>query len=160
MSDDWRERVDAVWAAATDENEPETVAAIAALVAERPDDPVALFELAGAYDYSGDEAVAEPLYRRSLDAGLREPYRGRAVIQLASTLRNLGRPDDAVALLRGTFGEGSDHPLRAPAAAFLALALSSRGDERAALAVALDALAQHLPEYGRSVRYYASELKP
>lgn len=157
MTDDWRERVDAVWAAATDDNEAETVAAITALAAERPDDPVALFELAGAHDYSGAEAAAEPLYRRALSAGLDEPYHGRAVIQLASTLRNLGRLDEAVELLSGFDG---DHPLHDAASAFLALALHSRGDHGAALATALAALAPHLPEYGRSVRYYASELNP
>jgi hypothetical protein len=157
MSEDWRARVDAVWAAATDENEAETVAAITALAAERPDDPVTLFELAGAHDYSGDEAGAEPLYRRALEGGLDEPYRGRAIIQLASTLRNLGRLDEAVALLTGFDDE---HPLRDAASAFLALSLSSRAEHGAALATALDALARHLPEYGRSVRYYASELNP
>lgn len=155
MSDDWRERVDAVWAEATDENEAETVAAITALADERPDDPVAWFELAGAHDFSGDEAGAEPLYRRALDAGLDEPYRGRAVIQLASTLRNLGRPDEAVELLAAV---EADHPLRDAVSAFLALSLSSRGDDREALATALSALARHLPEYGRAVRYYATEL--
>jgi tetratricopeptide (TPR) repeat protein len=158
MGDDWRERVDAVWAAATDkntdENEAETVAAITALAAERPDDAVALFELAGAYDYSGEEAAAEPLYRRALDAGLDEPYQGRAVIQLASTLRNLGRFDEAVELL-DTLPD--DHALKDAASAFMALTLSSMGRDRAALATALDALARYLPEYGRAVRYYATE---
>jgi hypothetical protein len=37
MNNDWRERVDAVWASANDENEAETFSAITALAAERPD---------------------------------------------------------------------------------------------------------------------------
>jgi tetratricopeptide (TPR) repeat protein len=156
--DDWRSRVDAVWSAATDENEPETVAAIRALAAERPDDPVAVFELAGAHDYAGEEAEAEPLYKRALEAGLDEPYHGRAVIQLASTLRNLGRYDEAAAWLKQTFGDDPEHPLNDAASAFMALVLSSQGDDKAATAMALDALSRHLPEYGRAVRFYATEL--
>jgi tetratricopeptide (TPR) repeat protein len=158
MSDDWRARVDAVWAAADDTNEAETVAVIAALAAERPDDPVALFELAGAHDYAGEEAEAEPLYQRALELGLDEPYHGRAVIQLASTLRNLGRFDEAAAWLSQTFAADDEHPLSGAASAFMALTLASKGDDRAALAMALDALSRHLPEYGRAVRFYATEL--
>ena len=40
----------------------------------------------------------------------------------------------------------------------MALVLSSKGDDRAALAMALDALSRHIPHYGRAVRYYATEL--
>ena len=43
--DDWQERIDAVWHAAGERDEQETVAAIDALVAERDSgDPIALFE--------------------------------------------------------------------------------------------------------------------
>lgn len=158
MTDDWQERVDAVWSAATDENEAETVAAIRALAAERPDDPRAVFEVAGTYDFGGHEAEAEPLYKQALDAGLEEPYRGRAVIQLASTLRNLGRYDEAAAWLKNTFADDPDHPLAEVANAFMALVLSSQGDDKAALTVALTTLSRHLPEYGRAVQFYATEL--
>ena len=58
MSDDWRDRVDAVWADADDTNEEATLAAVDALVAERPaDDAEALFEAAGARDFAGREAA-------------------------------------------------------------------------------------------------------
>ena len=44
---------------------------IDALAGERPpDDPLALFERAGARDSAGLEAEAEPLYREALDRGL------------------------------------------------------------------------------------------
>lgn len=157
-ADDWRKRLDAVWDAADREDEAATVAAVEALAAERPDDPVAVFELAGAYDYSGREAEAEPLYQRALDAGLEEPFRGRAVIQLASTLRNLGRFDESAAWLNQTFADDEQHPLNDAASAFMALTLSSKGDDKAALAIALDTLSRHLPEYGRVVQFYAREL--
>ncbi len=79
--------------------------------------------LAGAHDYAGEEAAARPPLQAGLDAGLEEPFRGRAVIQLASTLRNLGRYDEAAAWLEQTFAEGDPgHPLSDAASAFMALA--------------------------------------
>jgi tetratricopeptide (TPR) repeat protein len=159
MSNDWESRVAQVWASAPQLSESQVVSRIDALVAERTgDDALALFESASARDYVGDEAAAEPLYRRALAIGLEEPMLGRAVIQLASTVRNLGRASEAVTILQDGFAHNPDHRLADSARAFLALCLADSGDERAAVAVALDALAAHLPEYSRSVRAYAAEL--
>lgn len=156
---DWDARVDAVWAQAAELGEAAVVERIDALAAERPaDDPRAAFEAAGARDFAGDEADAEPLYRRALALGLTEPHRAQAVIQLASTLRNLGRPDESVALLRDELAEHPDHELADAVRAFLALALASRGDAVAGASVALTALAPHLPLYRRAVERYAAEL--
>ena len=159
MTDDWQQRIDAVWDSAGEHSDADVMAAIDALVAERPvDDPVAAFEAAGARDSAGLESEAEPLYRRALELGLPEPQRGQCVIQLASTLRNLGRVDEAIALLQDTFANDDGHPLADSAAAFMALCLASKGDERQALAMALVTLAPHLPRYSRSVRDYAIDL--
>lgn len=157
--DDWTARVAAVWADAAARPEREVETAIEALVAERAaDDPVAVFELAGARDYVGREAEAEPLYRRALGLGLGEPQRGQAVIQLASTVRNLGRPLEALALLRHEFADRPQHPLADAATAFAALALADTGAEREALVATLRALAPHLPAYGRAVAAYSEDL--
>jgi tetratricopeptide (TPR) repeat protein len=157
--DDWRRRVDAVWATADDLGEDRTVTAIDALVAEREaDDPVALFEAAGARDFAGREAEAEPLYRAALAAGLAEPERGQAIVQLASTLRNLDRADESLALLRDFLLAEPGHPLADAAKAFAALALFDGGLHADALREALDALAPHLPQYRRSVEAYAAAL--
>jgi tetratricopeptide (TPR) repeat protein len=157
--DDWRERVAAVWADAANRSDDEVTAAIEALVAERAeDDAVALFELAGAHDYAGREADAEPLYRRALELGLDEPELGQAVIQLASTVRNLGRPEEALALLRAGFEDVPRHPLADAATAFAALALADLGREREALVATLRALTPHLSAYRRAVDAYAEEL--
>jgi Tetratrico peptide repeat len=48
----------------------------------------------------GHSDLAVPLYRKALDVGLSGERRRRAVIQLASSLRNVGRPEESVALLR------------------------------------------------------------
>ncbi|TPX01171.1 tetratricopeptide repeat protein, partial [Schumannella luteola] len=69
------------------------------IAAEHPDEPLALFERAGARDSTGDEAGAEQLYRAALAAGLPESERAQCVIQLASTVRNLGRPEESLELL-------------------------------------------------------------
>lgn len=157
--DDWRQRVDAVWAAADDLGEERTTEAIEALVAERAaDDPLALFEAAGVRDFAGREAEAEPLYRAALANGLSEPERGQAIVQLASTLRNLDRPDEALALLRDFLLAEPGHPLADAARAFAALSLFDDGLPADALREALTALAPHLPRYGRAVEAYAAAL--
>lgn len=130
--------------------------AIDALVAERPPgDAEALFEAASARDYAGREAEAAPLYRRALEAGLAEPFRTRALIQLGSTLRNLGELEQSLAVLDRV---DDSHPLFPAAEAFRALTLrdAGRGDE--ALEAALVALAPTLPEFGGAVARYARHL--
>ena len=155
---DWQSRVDAVWDDAA-RTEVEGIAAIDALAAERSEDaPVALFERAGARDSAGLEAEAEVLYRRALTGGLDENRRARATIQLASTIRNLGKVDEAREMLRGEYEREPRGPLHDAAAAFYALALMSSGDTERAASIALLALAPHLPLYTRSVTGYAREI--
>lgn len=156
--EDSEQRNAALWAA-LDEHDPEGfVSAVRDLGAELPPgSPIALFELASAYDSTGRPDEAAPLYRRALAAGLVGPRRRRATIQLASTLRNLGRPEESVALLTAERGAGSD-PLDDAVAAFLALALVDVGREREAVGLALAALARHLPRYNRSLAAYAEDL--
>ncbi|GAA1224018.1 tetratricopeptide repeat protein [Rhodoglobus aureus] len=159
MHDNWRDRVADIWSNAASMSDGDVVTAIDALVAERlSDDAEALFEAAGARDYAGLEAEAEPLYRRALEIGLDATRRPQAVIQLASTLRNLGHTAEPIALLEQQLHEHPDDEWTGPSAAFLALALTSRGDATQGVAVALMALADYLPLYQRSVRSYAAEL--
>ncbi|SFS05937.1 Tetratrico peptide repeat-containing protein [Microbacterium sp. cf046] len=156
--DSWTERVEAVWAdeGATDQ---ERIERIDELARQRPSgDAMALFERAGARDSAGRETEAEPLYREALARGLDEEHRTRAIIQLASTIRNLGRVDESLDLLRAEYERGAPAPLPDAAAAFYALALVSKGDAVTAASVALQALAPHLPRYTRSVAAYADEL--
>ncbi|WP_125132071.1 tetratricopeptide repeat protein [Microbacterium sp. 10M-3C3] len=158
MRDDWQSRVDAVWA---DESldDHAVMAAIDALAAERDaDDPVALFERAGARDSAGEEAEAEVLYRRALELGLDDERQTRAVIQLASTIRNLGRTEEALRMLRCEYERLPPGGMRDAAAAFYALALVSAGEAETAASIALEALAPHLPLYTRSVAGYAQEI--
>ncbi len=155
---DWQTRVDAVWADPA-LNNAEVIDRIDQLAAEWPDDDaLALFQSAGARDSAGLEAQAEPRYRRALALGLPEPERAQAVIQLASTLRNLGRTDEAIPMLRAELAEHPGGPYAGAAAAFLALALAGTGNATEATQVALLALVPHLPRYQRSVTAYATAL--
>ncbi|QIG40540.1 tetratricopeptide repeat protein [Microbacterium sp. 4R-513] len=153
---DWEERMAAAWAAEV--GDEERIEMIDALAEERPDDAVALFERAGARDSAGRDTEAEPLYRAALVSGLDEERRVQAVIQLASTIRNLGKIDESLALLRQEYEKGAGGPLHDAVAAFYALALVTAGEAVHGASVALQALAPHLPRYTRSVAGYAREL--
>ena len=155
---DWAQRVAALWAA-FDVHEPAVFLAKMRVLAGAlpPGDASGLFELASAHDSIGEEEPAASLYRQALAAGLSGLPRRRAVIQMASTLRNLGRADESVALLRAEREAGSDE-LDDAVAAFLALALVDTGKEREAVVLALDALSKHLPRYNRSLKNYAQAL--
>ncbi|WP_435189285.1 tetratricopeptide repeat protein [Streptomyces sp. bgisy126] len=162
---DWERRIAALWEGA-DEYEPADFRArVAGLAAERPDgDAAALFEQGAAHDSTGlpEEAVA--YYRRALDLGLTGLRRRRAVIQLASSLRNLGRPDRAVELLTAEQAlptdrlDADERALAGAVDAFLALALADTGRDREAASLALGALAPLLPRYNRSLAHYARAL--
>lgn len=160
MSDaDWEDRVAAVWDSAAELSDDAVLEAIDELVVERGrEDAAALFEAASVRDYLGRESEAEPFYRRALEIGLDEPRHPQAVIQLASTLRNLGRADEAVTILRGWIVRHPEHPLSDSGRAFLALALISAGHDREAALVALRTLAPTLPQYAAAVAEYAEKL--
>lgn len=155
---DWEERLAGAWASIEQVSEPEFLALIEELTAELPSgSAVGAFERACAFDSTGHPDRAVPLYRQALETGLNGERRRRAVIQMASSLRNLGRPAESVDLLAAERGAGSDH-LDDAVQAFLALALVDVGREREAVSVALAALAPHLPRYRRSLANYAREL--
>jgi tetratricopeptide (TPR) repeat protein len=157
---DWDARIDAVWeAAAGGMVDDEVIARIDALAAERgTDDARAEFERAGARDSAGrpDEAVV--LYRHALELGLDDEHRPQAIVQLASSLRNLERFDEALALVTAEQAQHPDSPYRDAIAAVHALTLASSGSPARGLSVALLALVPHLPRYHRSMTAYAHEI--
>jgi tetratricopeptide (TPR) repeat protein len=157
-SGDWQQRVDDLWASIDDHDEDAFLARMEQLAAELPDDsPEAAFERGCAFDSTGHSDRAVPLYRRALELGLDGLRRRRAVIQMASSLRNLGQAPESVALLTAERDRGSDE-LDDAVSAFLALALVDTGRDREAVALALEALAPHLPRYQRSLGNYARDL--
>ena len=156
---DYDRRSDALWASIDDyDDESAFRAQVDALVAELPSDsPIASFERACAWDSTGHSDRAIPLYRLALEHGLEGERRRRAVIQMSSSLRNMGDVEESVRLLTAERDRISD-ALDDAVSAFLALALVDSGREREAVSVALVALAPHLPRYQRSLGNYAREL--
>jgi tetratricopeptide (TPR) repeat protein len=147
--------VEDLWAEFDRLTEDEFLARMDALAAQLPP-AVAAYERGSAFDSTGHEEQAAPLYREALALGLDEARRRQCVIQLASTLRNLGRAEESVALLEPERGRSDAYD--DGVAAFLALALHDAGRQSEALAVALGALAGHMDRYRRSLTEYAREL--
>ncbi|GAA4449537.1 tetratricopeptide repeat protein [Phytohabitans houttuyneae] len=150
----WEERVAEAWQR-IDEFEPEEFRAlIESLASELPAGSAeADFERACAFDSTGVPERAVPLYRAALATGLTGERRRRATIQLASSLRNLGSPQESVALLEQERDRTSDH-LDDAVRCVLALALTDLGREREAVSLLLIAIAPHLPRYQRSMANY------
>lgn len=115
----------------------------------------AAFELAGMYDSMGYETEAGTQYERALGLGLDEARHARLAVQYGSTLRNLGRLDEAITVLSAAPTHQSTGS--APRVV-LALALHSAGRKDEALRVAIEAQIEALPRYQRSMRNYAAAL--
>jgi tetratricopeptide (TPR) repeat protein len=148
------------WGEARAEEPGPTVAYFLELMRRYPGDAGALFEYAGALDFAGREAEAAPVYEEAFAAGLDGEELRRGLIQYGSTLRNLGRFDEAVSALRRADEQFPGHD---STTAFLALALTSAGHCQEAVArlivLALDRIGgEDLGQYERALRNYAAEL--
>ena len=153
----WDERVAAFWEEVDGERPVAMWAALEPLLAERPSgDAAAAFERASLHDMLGDENAAIPFYRSAIESGLDYERHGYAVIQLASSLRNVGGLEEAVSLLKPL---RAHERLGAAARAFLALTLHDLGRHSEALSLVLADHAPNVPLYGRALSEYARELR-
>ena len=147
----------ALWAV----EDPEArIAAGRDLAEAHPGDGRIAYEYAGTYDSAGREEDAVPLYREALALGLREPHRHRAQLQLASSLRNLGRLDEASALVDEV---AAAHPDSVGVNMFRVLVLHDAGRGPEALRDLMTLLAttstdDDVARYRRALTAYASEL--
>jgi len=154
----WEERCERLWGQFERFDADQFVHQMKELVSElSPQDPIGYFELAGAHDSTGHSDIAIPLYERSLSLGLSGSRRRQAVIQMSSSIRNIGKPELAVKLLTEELSAPTDE-LDGAVHGFLALALADTGKERLALQHSLKALAKYLPRYNRSLANYADLL--
>lgn len=155
---EWEERLTSAWAGFDgdrDDRAEDFRALIEALVSELPSHhPVASFERACAWDSTGYSDKAVPLYREALQRGIGGYRARRTRIQLSSSLRNIGRPEEGVTLLTPELDAPPDE-LDDAVRATLALCLADLGREREGLSLVLGALARHLPRYQRSMANYA-----
>jgi tetratricopeptide (TPR) repeat protein len=154
---EWEQAVASLWADSA-VGDDDRVARMRVLAERAPHPALGAFELGGALDSAGREAEAEAQYAAATAAGLDAVDPARAaqlVVQHASTLRNLGRLEEAIAMLRNA---PTHEATGAGPAVFLALALHSAGRSAEALRVVIEAIEPTLPRYHRSVRAYAAEL--
>lgn len=118
------------------------------------------YEIGGEHDSAGRPEEALVHYERALALGLREELVPRLFVQLGSTLRNLGRNDEAIAL----FEDGSArYPDDVALRLFRAFALATAGRDREALVDVLDLArtridAPEIDRYRRSLESYTRDL--
>ncbi|MDQ3368056.1 MAG: tetratricopeptide repeat protein [Myxococcota bacterium] len=110
------------------------VIAARALVLDHPENVLAQLEAAYGHDRSGAERTAILHYDAAYQLGVPAEERRSFLVGYGSTLRNVGRVDDAVAILAQAIADDPGYPAFA---AFLALALADAGQLRAALAAML-----------------------
>lgn len=130
------------------------------LRAEFPDDAVVAYQTAWAHDVLDLEAEAVPHYRAAIAGDLPETDLRDALLGLGSTLRALGRDEEAAEV----FGQAlarfpADRPLRV----FRAMLRYNTGDAREAVADLLRLLADttedpDIRRYGRAISHYAEDL--
>ena len=118
------------------------------------------YELGGARDSAGREEQAIPHYERALALGLREDLVPGALLQLGSSLRNVGRNDEALALFDDAVARFPDH---AALRLFRAFALATAGRDREALVDVLELArtridAPEIDRYRRSLENYTRAL--
>ncbi|GAA1351747.1 tetratricopeptide repeat protein [Falsarthrobacter nasiphocae] len=154
--DQWEQSVRDLWDRFDSLEREEGVSAMQDLVEKCPaPDGRAAFEVAGMYDSMGFEAEAGAEYERALSLGLDDARHAQLAVQYGSTLRNLGRFDEAIAILRNApTHEATGNAPRI----VLALALHSAGRKDEALRVAIESQIDTLPRYHRSMRNYAAAL--
>lgn len=160
MDKNWENQLQNIWlklGTISNEEFIEQIKNHVELLTETDSQAIADFERACAFDSTGHEKEAEPLYRSALDKGLTGLRRRRARIQLASTLRNNGKTEESIHILREEKAHYSDE-LDDAVDSFLALSLSSAGEYKEALSLALKAISKHLPRYNNSLSRYAENL--
>ena len=120
-------------------------------------DGVEEYEAGGEHDSAGRAAEAIPHYERALTLGLPDDLVPRCLVQLGSSLRNVGRLDDALEL----FDDAIDrYPDDVALRIFRAFALTDAGREREALIDVIDVArtridAPEIHRYARSLANYA-----
>jgi tetratricopeptide (TPR) repeat protein len=126
-----------------------------------PDDGIVAYQTAWVHDLLGLENEAVPYYLKALSSDqLGSEDRLSALTGCGSTLRFLGRCDEAVELLEGALAEFPDD---GGLAAFLAMALYNVGRHHDATRmllrlIAASSTAPNITRYRAAIEYYAEDL--
>jgi tetratricopeptide (TPR) repeat protein len=133
---------------------------ILARAASAPTDVAARIAAAYACDRDGREADAIGHYDAAWALGVPADARRRFLVGYGSTLRNVGRVDESVAILGDAVAADPDY---APFKVFLGLALHAAGQHAAAAASLLEAILDlhggaRLDGFERAIAEYQKEL--
>lgn len=131
------------WATADRADPQPTVTYFKELLAQHPSEILALYHCARAHDWAGEPHLAVPLYERAFGGGLDGPELCRAMNSYGSALRNLGRHDDAVAVLEDAHRRFPEDLL---IPCYLALALHGAGRSAHALALMIELARDHIDD--------------
>ncbi len=134
-------RLDEIFAARDRARMAPTIAAFLEVLAEHPDDPAVLYEVGGAYDTDGQEETALGYYRRAMAGGLDGRRLRQCYLQSGSTLRNLDRFDESLAVLDRARAE---FPHSESVQVWHALSLHAAGRSDAAVAELMDLAADRI----------------
>ena len=139
----------------------DALARMLALSARYPGDGAVAYQTAWIHDRMGLEGAAVPYYRRAIDSGrLSREDRLGALTGCGSTLRVLGRYEEAVELLTAATSEFPDD---GALQAFLAMTLHNLGRSGEAVTLLLRLLAAsstapNVQGYRKAIEYYAQNL--
>lgn len=123
------------WRVALRADPAPTVRYFEEFLAANPNSAFVRYHCARAHDYAGEAHLAAPLYEEAFAAGLSGTELRRGLASYGSTLRNLGRFDEAVSALE--LGHRT-FPEDVTIVCYLALALYSAGQSARGLALMLD----------------------
>ncbi|WP_159437296.1 tetratricopeptide repeat protein [Alicyclobacillus vulcanalis] len=159
MEPNWTAVVETGWTYKDDESR--LVEYFAETERQHPSSARAKFELARALDYLGREAEAIPLYEEAVRLGLSAEYHAYALLQLGSSLRNVGRVDEAVQVL---IDAQRRYPELPSISMFLGLSLYSQGNKSEALKIVMRAMLQYvqssdIERYREAIISYIDEIE-
>lgn len=121
---------------------------------QNPSSARAKFELANAIDYLDCETEAIPLYEEAIRMGLPTEYNAFALLQLGSSLRNVGRVSEAVEVLAKAEKRFPEYP---SISLFLGLSLYSEGKHIEAFKSVMTAMLRHV--HSTDVKRYAKGIE-
>ncbi len=160
MQPDWDALIDQGWIHANDAGR--LIGYFTKIHDEYPTSARVKFELANALDYCGQEMQAIPLYQEAIHmGGLSSDYEAYALLQLGSSLRNVGRVPEALAIL----GQAQrEFPHLWSVSLFQALALHSSGRDADALKTVMLATLKYgessdLERYRRALANYIGDIE-
>ena len=133
--------LDRIFAARNRDDMAPTIAALLPIYAQHPENARVLYEVGGAYDTAGDEETAVGFYERAITVGLDGDLDRRCAVQYGSTLRNLGRYAESLAVFAAA---RERHPGSPSLATLEALTRHAAGETDAAFAGLLDVIADHV----------------